>query len=187
VYYDTSNAPGAESSLGAFVAPNDPALERIPTTLYRGQNGAWIYLDRLVAGSSAPNERGVMLWGTYNYGDSVTAQFANMAQAGFVVHGTFRSRPNDTLAFSWSYLDVNPRLRAFENQLQREGFAVPTNGIEQGLELNYGIDVADWGFFRPAIQYIANPAGETGGYVYPGGVVGLHNELVLGFNATYLF
>ncbi len=186
-YYDTSNALGAESSLGAFVAPDNPALSQIPTTLYRGQKGAWVYLDRLVSGSSAPNEPGVMLWGTYSYGDPQTAQFVNMAQAGFIQHGTFRNRPNDTIAFSWSYLDVNPRLRTFEYQLQRQGYAVPINGVEQGLELNYGIDVGEWGFFRPAIQYIINPAGQTGGYVYPGGVVGLHNELVFGFNATWLY
>jgi len=186
-YYDTSNALGAESLLGVFVAPDNPALSQIPTTLYRGQKGAWAYLDRLVGGSSAPNERGVMLWGTYSYSDPQTAQFVNMAQAGFIVHGTFPNRNNDTIAFSWSYLDLNPRLRTFEYQLQRDGYAVPINGVEQGLELNYGIDVGDWGFFRPAIQYIINPAGTTGGYVYPGGVVGIHNPLVFGFNATYLY
>jgi porin len=186
-YYDTSNALGAESSLGAFVAPDNPALGQIPTTLYRGQKGAWIYLDHLVSGSSAPNERGVIAWGTYSYGDPQTAQFVNMAQAGFIVHGTFPHRNNDTIAFSWSYLDVNERLRTFEYQLQRQGYAVPINGVEQGLELNYGIDVGEWGFFRPAIQYIINPAGTTGGYVYPNGVVGIHNALVLGFNATILW
>lgn len=186
-YYDTSNALGAKSSLGAFVPPDNPALRQIPTTLYRGQEGAWVYLDRLVSGSSAPNEPGVILWGTYSYGDPQTAQLINMAQAGFIAHGTFPDRHNDTIAFSWSYLEVNPRLRTLEYQLQREGYAVPINGVEQGLELNYGIDVADWGFFRPAIQYIINPAGETGGYIYPGGVVGLHHALVFGFNATYLY
>lgn len=186
-YYDTSNALGAESSLGAFVPPNNPALDQIPTTLYRGQKGAWVYLDHLVSGSSAPNARGVMLWGTYSYGDPQTAQFGNMAQAGFIVHGTFPNRNNDTIAFSWSYLDVNPRLRTFEYQLQREGFAVPINGVEQGLELNYGFDVAEWGFIRPSIQYIINPAGQTGGYLYPNGVIGLHNALIFGFNASYLY
>lgn len=186
-FYDTSNALGAESSLGAFVAPDNPALAQIPTTLYRGPYGAWAYVDRLVGGSSAPKERGVVVWGTYSYGDPRTAQFANVAQAGFIVHGTFPHRNNDTIAFSWSYLDVNPRLRTFEYQLQRQGYAVPVNGVEQGLELNYGADVGDWGFIRPAIQYIVNPAGTTGGYVYPGGATGIHNALVLGFNATYLF
>jgi carbohydrate-selective porin OprB len=82
---------------------------------------------------------------------------------------------------------VNPRLRNFEHQLERQGYAVAINGVEQGLELNYGFDVGEWGFVRPALQYIVNPAGTTGGYVYPGGAVGLGNELVLGFNATYLF
>lgn len=186
-YYDTSNALGAESALGAFVAPDNPALSQIPTTLYRGQHGAWIYLDRLAGGSSAPNERGTIVWGTYSYSDPQTAMFGNMAQAGFIVHGTFPSRNNDTIALSWSYLDVNPRLRTFEYQLQRQGYAVPINGVEQGLELNYGYDVAEWAFFRPSIQYVVNPSGQTGGYVYPGGVVGLHNELVFGFDASYLF
>lgn len=186
-YYDTSNALGAESQLAAFVPPDNPALGQIPTTLYRGQSGAWIYLDRLVGGSSAPKKPGVMVWGTYNYANPQTAQFVNQAQAGFIVHGTFHSRPNDTIALSWSYLDVNPRLRTFEYELQRKGYAVPINGVEQGLELNYGFDVGDWGFFRPAIQYIVNPAGTTGGYVYQGGAAGIHNALVLGFNATYLF
>jgi porin len=185
-YYDTSNMAGAQSNLSSFVAPSNPALTvYVPT--YRGQSGAWVLVDRLISGSSAPNARGVAIWGSYAYGDPQTAFISNFADAGIVVHGTFKNRPNDTIALGWYYLDVNPRLRAFEYQLQRQGYAVPTNGIEQDLELNYGIDIAPSVFFRPAIQYVINPAGETGGYIYPGGAVGLHNAFVIGFNATYLY
>jgi len=185
-YYDTSVAAGTQSNLSNFVPPNSPALSTaVPT--YRGQSGEWLLVDRLVSGSSAPNARGVAIFGTYAYGDSQTALISNFAYAGVVVHGTFANRPNDTVAFGWSYFDVNPRLREFEYQLQSGGYTVPTNGIEQDLELNYGIDIAPWAFFRPAIQYVINPAGEMGGYVYPGGAVGLRNALVLGFNATYLY
>jgi porin len=185
-YYDTSVAAGTQSNLSNFVPPNSPALSiAVPT--YRGQSGEWLLVDRLVSGSSAPNARGVAIFGTYAYGDPQTAFISNFAYTGVVMHGPFANRPNDTVALGWSYFDVNPRLRDFEYQLQREGFAVPTNGIEQDLELNYGIDIAPWAFFRPAIQYVINPAGETGGYVYPGGAVGLHNAFVIGFNATYLY
>lgn len=186
-YYDTSNAPGAESNLSAFVAPGNAALALIPSTTYRGQSGAWVLADRLVSGSSAPNARGVAAFASYAYADPQTAFFSNFADAGIVIHGTFASRPNDTIALGWAYFDVSPRLRQFEYQLQSQGYAVPTNGIEQDLELNYGIDLAPWAFFRPSVQYVINPAGTTGGYVYPGGAVGLHNALVLGFNATYLY
>ncbi|MGC9992149.1 MAG: carbohydrate porin [Candidatus Cybelea sp.] len=186
-YYDTSNALGAQNNLSSFVAPGSPALNQVPSTTYRGQSGEWLLVDHLISGSSAPNARGVAIFGTYAYGDPQTAFLSNFADAGIVVHGTFADRPNDTIALGWFYLDVNPRLRAFEYQLRREGFAVPTNRIEQDLELNYGIDLAPWAFLRPSIQYVINPAGTMGGYVYPGGAVGLHNALVIGFNATYLY
>lgn len=186
-YYNTSATLGAESSLYNYVEPGNPALNRIPSATYRGSSGAWILVDRLIGGSSAPNARGVAIYGTYTYSDPQTAYLSNFANAGIVVHGTFKNRPNDTIAFGWSYAEVNPRVRTFEYQLQRQGYRVPINGVEQDLELNYGIDVAQWGFFRPAIQYVVNPAGTTGGYVYPGGASGIHNALVLGFNATYLY
>jgi porin len=185
-YYDTSITPGAQNNLNSFVAPGNPALTiRVPS--YRGQSGAWVLVDHLIGGSSAPDARGVAIWATYAYGDPQTAFVSNFADAGIVVHGTFKKRPNDTIALGYYYLEVNSRLREFETQLQRQGYAVPTNGAEQDVELNYGIDIAPSVFFRPSIQYVVNPAGETGGYVYPGGAVGLHDAFVLGFNATYLF
>ncbi|MBV8491018.1 MAG: carbohydrate porin [Candidatus Eremiobacteraeota bacterium] len=186
-YYDTSAVVGAESNLSKFVAPTNPALAQIPSATYRGRSGGWLLVDRLIAGSSAPNARGTAIFGAYEYGDPQTAFMSNFADAGVVIHGTFPKPVNDTVSVGWYSIDVNPRLRNFEDELQRQGYAVPTNGIEQYLEVNYGIALTPEILFRPSFQYIINPAGEAGGYVYPGGAVGLHNASVIGFNATYSY
>lgn len=186
-YYDTSAVIGTENNLRKFVAPSNPALAQIPSTTYRGRSGGWLLFDRLLSGSSAPNARGLAFFGAYEYGDPQTAFMSNFADAGFVQHGTFKDRVDDTVALGWYYIDVNPRLRNFEYQLQSEGYAVPTNGQEQYVELNYGIAVTPQVLFRPSYQYVINPAGEVGGYVYPGGAVGLHNASVFGFNVTYSY
>jgi porin len=186
-YFDTSDVPGTLTNLGKFVAPGNPALAQVPTTTYRGRSGGWLLFDHLLAGTSAPNGRGLAFWGAYEYGDPQTAFMSNFADAGLVLHGTFKNRDNDTVALGWYYIDVNPRLRAFEYQLQAEGYAVPTNAQEQDVELNYGIALTPQILFRPSFQYVIDPAGESGGYVYPGGAVGLHNAFVIGFNATYSY
>ncbi len=184
-YFDTSDVIGTENNLRNFVAPTNPALNEIPSTTYRGRAGGWLLFDRLLSGTSAPNGRGTAFFAAYEYGDPQTAFISNFVDAGIVVHGTFKHRDNDTIAFGYYWLDMNPRLRTFEQSLQAQGFAVPTNGAEQKLELNYGVAVTPQILFRPSLQYVINPAGETGGYVYPGGAVGLHNAFVPGFNFSY--
>jgi len=186
-YFDTSDVPGPQSYLDRFVPAQSPALAQVPSTTYRGRSGAWLLVDRLVAGSSAPNARGAAVWAAYEYGDADTALISNFVDAGIVQHGTFRGRDDDTVAFGYYYLEVNPRLRSFEASLQSQGYAVPSNAVEQELEANYGIAVGKTVLFRPDVQYVIDPAGEAGGYVYPGGYVGLRNALVFGFNVTYAY
>ena len=186
-YFDTSSALGSQSNLSKFVAPANPALALVPTTLYRGRSGGWLLFDHLLRGTSAPNGRGTAFFAAYEYGDANTAFISNFADAGIVVHGTFPKRDNDTIALGYYYLQMNPNLQSFERSLQTQNYAVPTTAVEQELELNYGIAATPQILIRPSLQYVINPAGETGGYAYPGGAVGLHNAVVLGFNATYSY
>lgn len=94
-------------------------------------------------------------------------------------HGTFRGRPNDTLALGFDYIELNPRLRTLEQSLQRAGYAVPLNVEETALELNYSVAVNPWLTIRPGLQYVFHPAGESA-IVYPGGFTGLGNAMVYG-------
>jgi porin len=186
-YYDTSNVLNYESYLSKFVAPNNPALTAVPQTFQRGRDGAWFQFDHLLSGSAAPGQPGTMFFTTYEFGDPQTALFSSFVDAGIARHGTFAGRPNDILAFGYTYNNINPRLRTFEQELQGAGYAVPLNGVEQALELNYSAQLTPWLVLRPGIQYVMNPSGESYNVNYPGGIVGPKNGLVFGLGTGITF
>ncbi len=160
-YYDTSNVMGPNSHLSSFGTTTTGAVATVPEPFYRGRSGAYLQFDHLLAGTSLKGERGTAMFFAYQYGDPQTAFFSNFIDAGVVRHGTFASRPDDTLAVGFDYIDVNPRLRTLEAQLQNAGFAVPTTGQEKGFELNYGVQALPWLLLKPGVQYIVRPSGRT--------------------------
>jgi porin len=185
-YYDTSNVLGAESALSRFVDPTNPALGAIPQQTYRGRDGFYVLTDHLIQGSALPGRAGTAFFLAYEFGDPQTAVISSFLDAGVVRHGTFAGRPNDTIALGFAYMDVNARLRNFEMALQNAGYAVPLNGQEKVVELNYGLQLTKSIVLRPGLQYVINPAGEQN-VVYPGGAIGKKNTLVLGLGTNINF
>lgn len=186
-YYDTSDVLNYESYLSKFVTPNNPALAAATPTYQRGRDGAWFQFDHLLAGSAAPGQPGTVFFATYEYGDPQTALFSSFVGAGIARHGVFAGRPNDVLAFGYTYNRINPRLGTLEQELQTAGYAVPLNGAEQALELNYSAQLTPWLMLRPGLQYVMNPSGESYNVAYPGGIVGPKNALVFGLSTGIAF
>jgi porin len=184
LYYDTSNVNTAVDDIAKFIPPGNPAVGALPATMYRGRVGGWLLADALIAGSAKAGERGTALFAAFEYGDPQTAFISTYVEGGIVRHGTFSSRPLDTIAAGFDVINVNPRIAAEELALQNVGYAVPINSSETGLELNYGLQVAPSIVVRPGVQYILYPAGESA-IVYPGGFAGLKNAFVFGLG-TYI-
>jgi porin len=113
----------------------------------------------------------------YEWGDQNTALISNYYDGGFVQHGVFPNRPNDTLTLGYAMANFNSRLRAFELALQAAGAPVPSTGNESVLELNYGIQATPWLTLRPGAQYVMTPSGERA----------IQNALVLELSATINF
>jgi porin len=186
-YYETSDVRNYERYLSDFVPAGNAALSAVSPTYQRGRDGAWFQFDHLLAGSAAPGQSGTAFFTTYEYGDPQTALFSSFLAAGIAQHGVFAGRPNDVVALGYTYGNINPRLRTFEQQLQLAGFAVPINGVEQALELNYTAQLTPWLTLRPGVQYIMNPSGESANAAYPGGIVGPKNALVFGLSTGITF
>lgn len=167
-YYDTSDVAGVESDVTRFVTPATTLPPAIAAPFVRGRYGYWIQADHLLGGGAGPNDRGTALFAAYEYGDPRTALISEFFDAGLVQHGTFAGRPHDTLALGYAYANFNPNLRAFETSLDAAGYTVPISGQEQIAELNYGIAVNPWLTFRPGLQYVFRPSGNS---AIPGALV----------------
>jgi porin len=176
-YYDTSVAPSVVSQITRFVPASTFAPFGVPSDFIRGRDGFWFQGDHLIAGSAEPGMQGTVFFANYEWGDQKTALISNFYDAGFVQHGVFPGRPNDTLALGYAIADFNSNLRAFEQALQNVGAPVPTTGNESLLELNYGIAVNRWLTLRPGLQYVMTPNGSKA----------IQNALVLDLSATINF
>jgi len=158
-YYDTSAGYGVQNQLARFAAPGSPALAFLPNAPYTGRWGYWLQADHLLQGSAARHKRGIAAFASLVYGDPRTALLSFFGDAGFVAHGTFAGRDDDTVSLGYAYGDVNQTLRTFEYGLLAAGVPAPVNGQEQALELNYGWLVRPGFTLRPGVQYIVAPAG----------------------------
>lgn len=163
-YYDTSNVFDDTNRLSSLTIANDPsnaaALATLPTQYVRGRSGYDIQFDHLLDGSSRPDRPGTAAFLNAEYSDPNTALLTSFIDAGVVRHGTFRRRPDDTVAFGFATSNFNPRLQKLELALESAGYTVPFTDAETALELNYGIQATKWLVIRPGLQYIANPKGE---------------------------
>jgi porin len=186
-YYDTSNVLNYANQAKSFAIPNDPsnalALTTLPIQYVRGRSGYYIQLDHLLDGSSKPDQPGTTIFLSGEYSDPNTALLTSFIDAGIVRHGTFASRPDDTIGIGFSTSNFNPRLQNLELALQGSGYTVPFNDAETAFELNYGIQAAKWLVVRPGLQYIMNPKGEQSNV--PTGLFVPRNALVFGLG-TYI-
>jgi porin len=119
------------------------------------------------------------------YSDPNTALISTYVDGGIVRHGTFATRPNDSLAIGFAEMNFNPRLQQLQLALRGAGYVVPYNGSESVVEMNYGWQATKWLVVRPGMQYVLNPKGEEtnpqAGLTVPG------NALVFGLATDVTF
>jgi porin len=170
-YYDTSNVQDFASrargnitlipyeTTAAGLASNAAAIATIDTRYVRGRSGAYIQMDHLIEGSSGPGKRGTAFFGSFEYSDPQTSLLSTMYDLGIVRHGTFASRPNDTIAAGFASQNFNVRLQRLEAALQAQGYAVPLTTHDRVVELTYGVQATSWFTLRPGLQLVIDPGG----------------------------
>ncbi len=82
------------------------------------------------------------------------------AQAGIVLNGVFRDRPDDALAFAISYDRISSQsinLIQDQNVLNRSNAPLPS--AETDFELDYTAYITPWLTMTPDLQYILHPGG----------------------------
>jgi len=178
-YFDTSNVFNFRSHETSFPGSTAPAtLTSLPVTYARGRSGAYVQFDHMLDGASGPGRRGTALFAVAEYSDPNTALVSSYFDGGIVRHGTFANRPEDTIALGFATANYNPRLQRAERQLRASGYAVPYNGSESAIELNYGWQASKWLIVRPGVQYVLNPSGELTNL--PAGIAVPKSALVFG-------
>jgi porin len=193
-YYDTSDVQNYASRAGgaltllpdettaAGLASNAAAIATLGTTYVRGRSGAYVQADREIEGSSAAGKRGTAIFTSFEYSDPQTSLVSTFFEFGAVHHGTFASRPSDTIAVAFAEQNYNVRLQRLESTLQSAGYVVPNTTSDQVVELNYGVSATSWLVIRPGVQYVIDPGGikanPASGVYAPAG-----NAIVIGLGA----
>ena len=159
-YYDTSEVKIVTNQATRYIPSGITPLD-LPMQSRRGRYGAWVMADQMIERDQADPNRGVVLWGTFIWGDPQTALFPYFGSIGLARKGTFASRPNDTVSAGFVVAALNNKLARYEGMLAHEGLSVPLQSQEMVGELNYGYELTHWFILRPGVQYVWHPSGEN--------------------------
>ena len=103
------------------------------------------------------SDRGLTLFGGANWATSGEPNVERMLFAGAYYKGLFAERPNDTLGFSSTLIDVDPRITERNNSVLAKTTGGHASGAELAYEVNYGIAVAPGMTLKPFLQFISHP------------------------------
>jgi len=140
------------------------ALTGLPGMPHHGRWQFWATADQMVLRNGPNPNDGLILLATFVHDESDTTLFNNFVWTGLIDRGFWRERPNDQVAFAFTYYDVSHKLTDTE-QLQQilgdplAGGALGVQRYAVVLEANYGITVAPGLLFQPELEYFMRPGG----------------------------
>ncbi len=154
-YYDNSDHSVVQSQLTRYETPQSAAdILSLPIEERAGRYGGWVLADQTVELDPGTTKRGVVIFGTLEYGDRETSLLNWFGSAGVLREGTFAGRDKDTLSLGFAVASINSALEPIEQRL-----GSPTSVEEYMMELNYGISFGPWLNVHPGVQYIWHPSG----------------------------
>lgn len=163
------------------------AITGLDQRQHRASFNTWVLMDQKFM-TYRRNSRGqdtdsglTALWG-FLYNDKRVAVRNWQAYGGLISRGTFASRPNDTIAFVFSYTAISPGVQRVEEMLRAQGKELPyrATGIQRHaivMEANYG-----WRAFRGVLM---QPMVEA--FIRPNGQGNLKDAVLLGFKTHVEF
>jgi porin len=154
-------------------------VPNLPARTSRGNGGFYVLLDQMVhRGGDPESERSLTAFLSVVISpDQSRNPLPYFVNAGVVVQGPIRGRPDDAALFGVSWGRFSDAFRRLERAGRLVGLEIVAPRYELALEWSYAIQVTPWLKFQPDIQYIINP----------GGTGRVPNALVLGFEVGLTF
>ena len=103
------------------------------------------------------SDRGLTLFGGANWTTSGEPNVERMVFAGAYYKGPFALRPNDSLGFAVSLVDVNPRVTARINSVLSKTTGGQASASEISYEVYYGIALAPGVSLKPFFGFMSHP------------------------------
>ncbi len=152
--YNSSNFPDARYNTAgqSFVQfGGAPANTGSVTTIYA-------QAQKMVWRPDPAKPQGLTVFGGLQINTSGRAVVQNYFTVGAVLHGTFPSRPNDTVGVAFQDYLFNHRQTGHLNDvIAAEGLSGNVANTEQNLEVNYGLEVAPGLQFKPYTSFTWHP------------------------------
>lgn len=112
------------------------------------------------------NEQGLRVFNLINYAPKYNATIPFYFQSGFIYQGLIPYRDDDQFGVAFAYGNYSYYKQVADTERGR-----PTQIYQAVLEVDYRVQINNWSYIQPSLQYILNP-----------GATDLNpNELVLGF------
>jgi porin len=121
-----------------------------------GASEVYIQAQQMVYRPDA-SDRGLTLFGGANWATSGEPNIQRMIFAGAYYKGLFAQRSNDTLGFSTTLINVNPRITERNNSILSKTTGGQASGAEIAYEVNYGFAIAPGMALKPFFQFISHP------------------------------
>lgn len=146
------NSPGflnsmpGQYSLGAYIDTSDYPFLNNPQ-LTRSENyGFYAIAQQMVYQESTGSDEGLTLWGgvTVNPDNRINTAPVTVV-GGAIYQGLIPQRPEDATAFGIAYASFSDDL--------------PGQTYEIALEVNHRLQIGNWFYIQPNVQYIINPNG----------------------------
>jgi carbohydrate-selective porin OprB len=103
------------------------------------------------------SDRGLTVFGGANWATSSEPNIQRMLFVGAYYKRLFPQRPNDTIGFSTSLINVNPGITERNNSVLAKTTGGQASGAEVAYEVNYGVAIAPGMTFKPFLQFITHP------------------------------
>jgi porin len=117
----------------------------------------YFLFDQMIYRKGGPNSnRGITPFVCFIYAPPNRNLFPYFANFGVVCKGIFDLRPDDSLDLGFIYGSYSSKLREVERKRGNE-----PQDFEAVIELNYWIQVNNWFYIAPDMQYIIHPKGKS--------------------------
>ena len=160
--YPRAYSVGGFYATGTYADPllNTEGQNRIlaggTSKLVYGMSQVYVQAQQMVYRPDG-SDRGLTLFGGANWTTSGEPDIERMIFAGTYYKGPFAPRPNDTLGFVVSLVDVNPRLTERINSVLSKTTGGQASASEIDYEVYYGLAVAPGMTLKPFFGFMSHP------------------------------
>ena len=153
-----------------------PASAGGQVSTHNGNTQFWILVDQMLMRNGPGDQDGLIALAGFVRNNPNNTSYAQQYYAGVLDYGFWRARPQDGVGFLFTYFAESGPMGNVQAEEQDLGLPI-SNGAtgiqthEMFLEANYNIHVCRGIDFRPELQYVIRPNGQSN----------IRNAFVVGF------